>query len=69
MSDGMPPEETYNGLPKYMIVPQDSGCAEMMERATDDRGQAEEIAQSMARQYAGTFVAVYQRVVLIRKRC
>lgn len=56
-------QDQIEGLPKYMIVPQDGGHGQF----ADEAAAADKIVHDTARANPGKYVAIYQRVVLVRK--
>lgn len=63
----VPGTDTMDALPRYFIMPE-CGTSDDY-KITDDPVQAEEITREYARQNPGKYVAIYQRVMLIRKSC
>lgn len=63
MSDA-PSDSTMAQLPQFMIFAEDETNAS---QGTNNKVQAEQMAHAAARQHNGKYIAVYQRVVLIRK--
>ena len=74
MSDEIPQGDTYNELPKFLVIPQAvdgdpaAGTGAEREFRTDDPEEANHAAHKFARERNGVFVAIYQRVGMVRKR-
>jgi hypothetical protein len=64
----IPEGDTYDQLPLYLVLPQNSVERGGLKFGTDDAEKANHAAHQFACEVNGVFVAIYQRVGMVRKR-
>lgn len=62
----MPAPDAYGFLPRFLVINNTEGPSEYA--ACEDSAAAGSLAEEMAREHPGVFVAIYERKLLMREQ-